>query len=346
MIEVEHLTKTYAGVQRGVYDLTFSVAEGEIVGLLGPNGAGKTTTMRCLTGYHPPTSGTVRVAGLDIVEDPRAAKERIGYLPEVPPLYPEMTVRAYLEFVAQLRGVPRQNLRAALDDVLEPLHLGPVRDRVIRNISKGYRQRVGLAQALIGRPPVVILDEPTVGLDPKQIIETRELIRSLAGRHTVILSSHILPEVQQVCQRVVIIDQGRLVAIDTPEGLARRLRRAQVLAVRVKGEASQVAAVLAAVPGVAQVTAEGGEPPLFQVEAQPGEDVREALFFALARAELPLLELRPVEFSLEEVFLRLTTAEAAADGAAGEAAGEPTGVAAGGASGSDQETAEVGERGA
>ena len=223
MISVQNVTKRY-GDTVGVQDVSFEVGEGEILGFLGPNGAGKTTTMRVITGYHPPTSGTVTVAGYDIVTQSHEAKRHLGYLPENPPLYADMTVAEYLHFVAALKEVPRKERRGQIDEIVDMLNLGPVYQRLIRNISKGYRQRVGLAQALVGRPPVLILDEPTVGLDPKQIHEVRQVIKSLGGRHTIILSSHILPEVSMVCQRIAIINKGRIVAVDHPETLSSRLR--------------------------------------------------------------------------------------------------------------------------
>ncbi|MBE3574233.1 MAG: ABC transporter ATP-binding protein [Firmicutes bacterium] len=313
-----------------MYDLTFSVQKGEILGFLGPNGAGKTTTMRILTGYMPPTSGTARVAGFDIFEQPAEAKRRIGYLPEIPPLYPEMTVKAQLSFVADLKGVPRASRKAAIARVVEATNLGPVYNRLVKNLSRGYKQRVGLAQALLGDPEVLILDEPTVGLDPKQIIEIRQLIRSLGGKHTVILSSHILPEVSMVCERVAIINHGRLVGMDTPEGLARKLSHSQQLLVAIKGPQAQVEAQIASLPGMASWRPAEGEgaaqgatgaagagsrpaqtgPVLrYHLEAQPDVDLREPLFFQMARAGYPILEMRQVSLSLEDVFLQLTTEE-------------------------------------
>lgn len=324
LIEVQNLTKTYAGGQ-GVTDVSFVAKQGEILGLLGPNGAGKTTTIRTLTGYHPPTSGVVRVAGVDVVEQPQQARKQVGYLPEQPPVYHEMTVRAYLRFVAELKDVPKNQIGAATDGVIDRLGLGGVAGRLIANLSKGFKQRVGLAQALLGDPPVLIFDEPTVGLDPKQIIEVRELIRSLGGRHTVLLSSHILPEVQQVCHRVVIMNQGRLVAVDTPGELAQRLQQSQVIELMVRGEAEQVREALERIPAVRRVrvmpdaahAADEGKPAngtvRLQVEAEPKVDVRERVFFGLAAAALPILEMRQVAISLEEVFLQLTMSDEAGE---------------------------------
>ncbi|MBI2874644.1 MAG: ATP-binding cassette domain-containing protein [Firmicutes bacterium] len=318
MLEVRNVTKYY-GDSIGVDGVDFRVGAGEILGLLGPNGAGKTTTMRIITGFLPPTQGTVEVAGHDILEDSLEARRAIGYLPENPPIYPEMSVRGYVEFVADIREVPRARRQARVDNVLERLDLGPVQNRLVGNLSRGYRQRVGLAQALVHDPAVLILDEPTVGLDPKQIIEIRSLIRDLGRDRTVVLSSHILPEVSQVCHTVAIINRGRVVAIDSPEHLAGRLKGAETLKIGVKGEPGAVIAVLEKIPGVAKVTRiDGGSEPAsgpvpqagaYLLESYLGCDVREDLFFNLARAEMPLLELRPMDLSLEQVFLQLTTEE-------------------------------------
>lgn len=312
VIRVQGLTKRY-GHRRGVEDIAFEVKEGEVVGFLGPNGAGKTTTLRCLTGYHPPTEGKITVAGFDVFEDALEVKRRIGYLPETPPLYREMTVRDYLMFVARVKGVPKSQRLPQIEEAVERTGLQPVYRRLIANISKGYRQRTGLAQALVGKPPVLILDEPTVGLDPRQIIEVRELIRSLGEEHTVILSSHILPEVSQVCERVIIINEGRLVATDTPEALSKRLAGSNRLLLRVDGRAEQVEEVLGEVEGVAAVSdlrPEGGMVRA-EIEVAQGAEIRRDLFFRLAEAQMPIMELRPVDLSLEEVFLRLTTEEPA-----------------------------------
>lgn len=318
VIEVKNLTKTY-GRARGVEHLTFSVEQGEILGFLGPNGAGKTTTMRIITGYLAATSGNVKVAGYDVFEDPMEARRRIGYLPENPPLYREMTVRGYLHFVCEIKGIPKARRAGHIARVVEACALGPVYGRLIQNISRGFKQRVGLAQALLGDPGVLVLDEPTVGLDPRQIIEIRELIRGLGGKHTIILSSHILPEVSMVCGRVVIINNGRLVAVDTPEGLARRLRGSRCLAVRVRGPRDEVVSQVGSLAGVRSVMLEkaeagalangsGGEV-LLSLETELASDVREALFFRMAELGWPILEMRFVDLSLEDVFLRLTTEE-------------------------------------
>ncbi len=310
MIEVEHLTKRYGSVT-AVQDVSFQVHKGEILGFLGPNGAGKTTTMRVLTGYMPATEGRVVVAGHDVFEQPVQAKRRTGYLPETPPLYPDMTVREYLHFVAKIKGVPSGERKARVDQVLARTWVGDMAGRACGKLSKGYRQRVGLAQALIHNPDVLILDEPTAGLDPKQIIETRRLIKELAGDHTIILSTHILPEVSQTCDRVVIINKGRVVAVDTPANLTGRLRGAETMFVQVDGaRAAEAAAALATVPGVVRVApVDGGTAGAFEVESETGRDVRRELARAIVLGGHDLLELRPTRVSLEEIFLSLTTEE-------------------------------------
>ncbi|HEX6970794.1 MAG TPA: ABC transporter ATP-binding protein, partial [Limnochordia bacterium] len=323
MIAVEHVTKRY-GNARGVEDITFEVSEGEIVGFLGPNGAGKTTTLRVITGYHPPTSGRVTVAGYDVFEQPDKAKRLIGYLPENPPLYRDMTVREYLEFVARVKHVPKARRKRHLEEIAQRVGIEDVYTRLVRNISKGYRQRVGLAQALVGNPPVLVLDEPTVGLDPKQIIEIRELLRELGEEHTVILSSHILPEVSQLCERVVIINQGQLVAVDTPSALSHRLHRAQRLLARIDGPKTDVQRRISELSGVAtvKIRSDDGPVPAFEIEAQEGADVRRDLFFSMAEGRWPIIELKPLDLSLEEVFLQLTTEEAELGSAVPSANGE------------------------
>ena len=256
MIEVQHLTKRYGGVT-AVNDVSFRVEKGEILGFLGPNGAGKTTTMRVLTGYIPATEGRALVAGFDVFDQPIEAKRRTGYLPETPPLYPDMTVQEYLLFVSKIKGVPSKERRGRVEQVMKRTYTADMANRACGKLSKGYRQRVGLAQALIHNPEVLILDEPTAGLDPKQINETRKLIKELAGDHTIVLSTHILPEVSQTCQRVVIINKGKVVAIDTPDNLTERLRGAATLFVQVEGDEAAASAALAAVPGVTRVNPAG-----------------------------------------------------------------------------------------
>jgi len=312
MIEVQHLTKRYGPVT-AVDDITFRVEKGEILGFLGPNGAGKTTTMRVLTGYMPATDGKAVVAGYDVFATPVEAKRRIGYLPETPPLYPDMTVREYLTFVARIKI--GQTLTAAdrntrVNRVMKRAHVDDMANRHCAKLSKGYRQRVGLAQALIHEPDVLILDEPTAGLDPKQIIETRDLIRGLGGDHTIILSTHILPEVAQTCQRVVIINKGKLVAVDTPDNLTHQLKGASTLYVRVDGWPAAEEA-LRAVPGVRTVRVADRHANLvgYEIDAEAQRDVRGDVARAIVDRGWGLLELRPMRMSLEEIFLQLTTEE-------------------------------------
>ncbi len=311
MIEVQQLTKRY-GPFTAVDGVSFNVGKGEILGFLGPNGAGKTTTMRILTGYMPPTEGHARVAGFDLQDQPVEAKQRIGYLPETPPLYPDMTVREYLRFVARIKGVPAGEQNSRVAAVMRRTHVDDMAHRHCGKLSKGYKQRVGLAQALIHNPDVLVLDEPTAGLDPKQIIETRELIRSLAGDHTVVLSTHILPEVAQTCQRVVIINKGKVVAEDSPENLTARLRGAASVYVEVDAQGTDAQPVLAAVPGVTAVAvaAHHGALTGFEVQSEKGLDVRRAVAQAVVGAGFGLVELRPMRMSLEEIFLQLTTSDA------------------------------------
>jgi ABC transporter. len=312
MIEVENLTKDY-GTVKAIDDVSFTVDKGEIVGFLGPNGAGKSTTMNIITGFISSTSGTVRVAGYDILENPLEVKRRIGYLPEQPPLYPDMTVSEYLDFCSQLKKVPPREWRSQKRDIMELVKITHVSHRLIRNLSKGYRQRVGMAQALVGSPEVLILDEPTVGLDPKQIIEIRKLIKALGKKHTIILSSHILPEVSAVCDRVIIINKGKIVAVDTPENLSKSLSDFSRFTITVAGPADRVKDILQSVYGVKEVQVSGthGEDETsFVVEADKDIDVRRPIFNKLASYGFPILELRSMNMTLEEIFLQLTTTEA------------------------------------
>ena len=321
MIEVQHLTKRYGRVT-AVDDVSFRVEPGEILGFLGPNGAGKTTTMRILTGYMPASEGQATVAGYDVFTHPIEAKRRTGYLPETPPLYPDMTVREYLDFVARIKGVPSAERKARVDAVMQRTHVADMAARHCGKLSKGYRQRVGLAQAIIHNPEVLILDEPTAGLDPKQIIETRDLIRSLAGNHTIVLSTHILPEVSQTCQRVVIINKGRVVAVDTPDNLSARMRGSETLYVQVDAAGADVPPVLASLPGVLRVTPADMRPGsgAFEVAAEQGRDVRRDVAREVVARGWGLLELRPMRVSLEEVFLQVTTEERPAEEKPGDAA--------------------------
>ncbi len=310
MIEVQHLTKRYGRVT-AVDDVSFRVERGEILGFLGPNGAGKTTTMRVITGYMPPTEGKAIVAGFDVFDQAVEAKRRTGYLPETPPLYPEMTVREYLTFVAKIKGVQPGDRAARVKSVMDRIRVADMAERHCGKLSKGYRQRVGLAQAILHNPDVLVLDEPTAGLDPKQIIETRELIKELAGTHTIVLSTHILPEVAQTCQRVVIINKGRVVAVDTPDNLTRRLRGAEMMYVQVDPGKADPKPVLEKIPGVtrvAEVDHHDGATG-FEVESVHGRDIRRELAQGVVSAGWGLLELRPSRMSLEEIFLQVTTEE-------------------------------------
>ncbi|MGH2362700.1 MAG: ABC transporter ATP-binding protein [bacterium] len=323
MIEVQHLTKRYGRIT-AVDDVSFRVERGEILGFLGPNGAGKTTTMRVITGYIPATEGRAVVAGFDVFDQPIEAKRRTGYLPETPPLYPEMRVCEYLSFVARIKGVAAVERKSRLQQVMERTRIADVADLHCSKLSKGYRQRVGLAQAILHNPDVLVLDEPTAGLDPKQIIETRQLIKELAGDHTIILSTHILPEVAQTCQRVVIINKGRVVAIDTPDNLTGRLRESETMYVQVDAGSEDATAALERVPGVTRVTISErqGDGVGYEVESRRGEDVRRDLARLVVSNHWGLLELRPMRMSLEEIFLSLTTEESP------EKPGDPSAAAA------------------
>ncbi len=308
MIKVEGVSKRY-GSTRAVRNISFEVERGEIVGFLGPNGAGKTTTMRILTGFLPPTEGKASVAGYNIVEQPLEVKKRIGYLPESPPVYPEMDVEGYLTFVARLKGIPGSEIPQKMDAVLERVSIAHVRSKLIGKLSKGYRQRVGLAQALIHSPDVLILDEPTVGLDPKQIIEVRELIKSLAGEHTIILSTHILSEVASTCSRIIIINEGEIEASDTPANLTARMQGGESTQLEIDGPADDVESRLAAIEGVERVTrrADSNGHPVFTVDAVGGRALRAQLAREVVQAGWDLHGMRSVGMSLEDIFLRLTT---------------------------------------
>lgn len=319
MIEVQHLSKKY-GPFTAVDDVSFRAESGEIMGFLGPNGAGKTTTMRIITGYMPATQGKATVAGFDVFDQPLEAKRRTGYLPETPPLYPDMTVREYLRFVAKIKGVT-SNINDRVDTVMKKTWIADMGTRHCGKLSKGYKQRVGLAQALIHEPEVLVLDEPTAGLDPKQIIETRQLIRELAGTHTIVLSTHILPEVAQTCQKVVIINKGKVVATDTPDALSERLRGAMSMFVQAQGPAADVQRALQSVGGVTRVNVHDakGDVTSFDVDTEKGADVRREVAAAVVRGGWGLLELRPMRVSLEDVFLSLITEEVEAEDIAAEA---------------------------
>ncbi|MGB3296972.1 MAG: ABC transporter ATP-binding protein [Phormidesmis sp.] len=333
MIEVDQLSKIY-GSTAAIKDVSFTVEPGEILGFLGPNGAGKTTTMRILTGYLPASEGTARIAGKDVHTDSMAVRQSIGYLPENPPLYPEMTVEGFLNFVARIKGVSAGDRPTQVTSAIERCNLQEKRRVIIRKLSKGFRQRVGIAQAIVHNPPVIILDEPTVGLDPRQIIEVRHLIRSLAGEHTIILSTHILPEVSATCDRITIINQGEIVATDSPEQLVKRLTGQSGYRVELRGDEAQGRSVLQSVPGVVKVSAlpveEGAEQLseghwLFQVETGEGSDLGSAIAASVVTQGLELFELSRSQASLEDVFINLTTQEpqASQDEVADEVADEP-----------------------
>jgi ABC-2 type transport system ATP-binding protein len=309
MIQVRDLTHFY-GPRPAIDGVTFDVQRGEILGFLGPNGAGKTTTMRIITGFMPPTRGKVTVAGFDVVEQSLEARKRVGYLPETVPLYTEMTVTSYLKYMGSLRGVPAKRLAARIGQVIELCRLGDYRKTIIGKLSKGFRQRVGVAQAILHEPEVLVLDEPTIGIDPIQVVETRRLIQDLGREQTVVLSSHILPEVSMLCQRVLIIHQGRIVAEDTPQRLAQSLQGVERIEVDVRGPALEVAGALRRVAGVTEVV-----PPssrngtLYVVQARRGQDLRDEISKAIIGGGWSLLGMRMSTMSLEEIFLRLTTQE-------------------------------------
>lgn len=306
MIKVNHLVKNY-GNHQAVKDISLHVKKGQIVGLLGPNGAGKSTTMNVLTGYISATDGEVIVGGYDILEEPLKAKTQIGYLPEIPPLYMDMAVEEYLVFAAKLKKVKKTELKEEVNRVMEAAQITDVSHRLIKNLSKGYRQRVGLAQALLGNPPILILDEPTVGLDPNQIIEIRELIRELGKDHTVILSSHILSEVSAVCDYIIIIDNGTIVAEDTTENLTENFSDKARVKMTVKGTAEEVEAVLKACEYIVGYTLEEKDGMiLVDAKTDSNEDRRDELFFAFADQKLPVVQMEQETLSLEEIFLKLT----------------------------------------
>jgi ABC-2 type transport system ATP-binding protein len=317
LIEVQDLTKSF-GDKIAVDHVSFKVNKGEILGFLGPNGAGKTTTMRILTGFMPATSGTASVAGFDVYTDSMEVRRRIGYLPENPPLYTDMSVHAYLDFVSRIKNVPAEKRESRIADAIEKTSLEDKRDELIKRLSRGYKQRVGIAQALVHDPDVIILDEPTVGLDPKQIIEVRHLIKGLAGNHTIILSTHILPEVSMTCDRVVIINKGKIAAIDTPANLTSRLKGGQRVHIEVQADEKAARAALQEIPGIRSVSVEpagaSGRIAL-AVESAEGQDVRSQIASKLVGKGWPLYELRGVNLSLEDIFLELTTDDSAHAGA-------------------------------
>lgn len=314
MIEVKNLVKKY-GNHTAVDHLNFTIEEGHVYGFLGPNGAGKSTTMNIMTGYLGATEGEVLINGHDILKEPEEAKKQIGYLPELPPLYMEMTVREYLEFVAELKGIAKNKREESINEVEKMVKIWEVKNRLIRNLSKGYRQRVGLAQAVLGFPEIIILDEPSVGLDPKQIIEIRELIRQLAKKHTVILSSHILAEVREVCDYILIISKGKLVASDTPENLERNLGDSDLIEIETKASPDEVRRILETVDGIRNISTKHLENGITwaQIQEKKNTDIREKVFQAFAQNHQPLLKLNPLQVSLEDVFMELTQSDRAAE---------------------------------
>jgi ABC-2 type transport system ATP-binding protein len=313
LIEVQDLTKAYGPVT-AVDHVSFTVNKGEILGFLGPNGAGKTTTMRILTGYMPATSGTARIAGFDVFEDSLEVRRHIGYLPEAPPVYTDMSVESYLEFVLRIKNVPTEKMAGLLTDALAKTGLVDKRHELIKRLSRGYKQRVGLAQALVHDPEVIILDEPTVGLDPKQIIEVRHLIKALAGSHTIILSTHILPEVSMTCDRVVIINKGKIAAVDTPQNLTTQLKGGQRVQIDARAPEKDLQEVLQRIPGANRVQVDPARADgrvTAVVEAAQGQDIRSQAAAQIVGRGWELYELRGVSLSLEEIFLELTTDDAA-----------------------------------
>ena len=314
VIEIRNLTKRY-GENLAVDNISFNVSKGEILGFLGPNGAGKSTTMNMLTGYLSVTEGSIKIDGYDILDNPIEAKKKVGYLPEHPPLYLDMTVREYLDFVYDLKKVEEER-EEHINKVMETVKITDVKDRVISNLSKGYKQRVGIAQAMIGNPEVLILDEPTVGLDPKQIIEIRDVIKKLGREHTVILSSHILQEVNAICERVIIINKGKLVASDTPENLGRALSNENKFQMRTAGSEREILDALENIPGIMYVKSLGRKEQGtidFIIESEPETDVRRDIFYSLAKANLPILAMQNMSLTLEEVFLEVTKSNVLGD---------------------------------
>ncbi|MGH9752011.1 MAG: ABC transporter ATP-binding protein [Blastocatellia bacterium] len=312
MIEVEHLVKSY-GQARAVNDISFKVEKGEILGFLGPNGAGKTTTMRILTGYLPATGGTARIAGFDVFEQSMEVRKRIGYLPETPPLYPDMTVLDYLTFVARIKGVPTAEIQNRVAEAMKLATVAERKDELIKRLSRGFKQRVGIAQAIVHNPDVIILDEPTVGLDPNQIKEVRGLIKNLAGQHTIILSTHILPEVEMTCDRVVIINKGRIVAVDTTQNLTTQFKGGERVRLQVKGSAEELRNSVASIGGVRSVEIKSSEDSLVtaEIESERGADLRAQIALRVVGKGFDLLELRAVKLSLEDIFMQLTIEEQA-----------------------------------
>jgi ABC-2 type transport system ATP-binding protein len=309
IIEVNNLTKYY-GDFPAVENLSFTVNKGEILGFLGPNAAGKTTTMRILTGFMPPTSGTVKIAGFDVIDQSLEVRRRIGYLPETVPLYTEMSILDYLDFMGQLRGMDKKWRTRRISEVIDICRLGEYRSSLIGKLSKGFRQRVGIAQAVLHEPEVLIMDEPTIGIDPIQVVETRNLIKSFGGEHTIILSTHILPEVSMICERVIIIHEGQVVAIDRPDNLSERLKGTERIEADIRGPFDQVMTSLRDIPGVQEVTrTDRGDVGIYNIETSSGADLREQISNLVHDMGWGLLRLQPIQMSLEEIFLHLTVTE-------------------------------------
>jgi ABC-2 type transport system ATP-binding protein len=327
VLEVKQVSKLYEN-QRGVQSIDFSMSRGEIVGFLGPNGAGKTTTMRMITGYLNPTHGSITIDGLSMADHPKKARQKIGYLPETPPLYPEMSIRAYLQFIADLRGIPAREQKKRIEEVISRLGLQGRERQIIRSLSKGYKQRIGLAQAILHNPDLLILDEPTSGLDPKQIIEIRQLIRELGENHTVLLSTHILPEINALCNRVLIINQGRIVMDGHPDQLASSMGESFEVSLEIKGPREEILSELSSMPELAKVEAQAAaeeeEPLKVLVTAAEHNDIREALFYRMAEKRYPILSMKKESLSLEEIFLKLTTNESLEQPASAEQEEEVT----------------------
>jgi len=311
MIEVRDLTKYYGEI-KGIENVSFSIGKGEIMGFLGPNGSGKTTTMRILTCFFPPTRGMAKVAGYDVIKNPIEVRRRIGYMPETVPLYPDMKVTTYLNFVAEAKGMDRGKKKRKIGQVMEQCGVVEVSHRLVGNLSKGYRQRVGLAQALINDPEVLILDEPTIGLDPKQVVEIRDFIKNLAGERTIILSTHVLPEVSITCERVIIIHQGEIVAVDTPENLMIKLQKTSKISVQIEGVKQEITDKLKAIPGVIGVVLQGESTPgrfSFEIEAEKEKEISGELSYLVYNNKWKLIEMRSVKMSLEDIFIKLVTEE-------------------------------------
>ncbi len=308
MIEVENLTKYYGEI-RGIEDVSFSIKKGEITGFLGPNGSGKTTTMRILTCFFPPNSGRAIVAGYDVIENPIEVRRRIGYMPETVPLYPDMKVKTYLNFVAEAKRMEKGQRRRKINEIMEQCGISGVSHRLVGNLSKGYRQRVGLAQALINDPEVLILDEPTIGLDPKQVVEIRQFIKNLAGERTIILSTHILSEVSMTCERVIIIHEGKIVAVDTPENLMGRLQKTSKTLIQIEGGQQEVKDKLKTIPGVINILEKGESSPgvfSYEVESEKEREISGELSYLVYSNNWKLVEMRAMKMSLENIFIELT----------------------------------------